>query len=226
MIRIGSKALLVVLWILLAATPAIAGRIFVDVELGQGWLSPGGFPTVAVADTVLMGIDDFQDIDSAVEFGGRLGYRFSESMEAGFSYTRQNHDHVLSDSFSLRNYDFPASMYEIFFSYCPWQSSILRLDVGATGGLITTDGKSQFSVINESPVNATFSGESFLFSGYTTAELILAKNASLLMRVGYRSAKISDLDDEDGNAFTYEGDDIGLDFSGLFTRVGLRFYIN
>lgn len=226
MIRIPGKALIVLLWILLSATPVLAGRVFVDVEIGRGWLSPGGFPTEAVADTNLVGINDFSGIDSAVEFGGRLGYRFTKHLEAGFALTHQQHAHGFSDSNSLRKYDFPATWYELFVAYSPWQSSVLRLDVGASAGIVTTDGSSDFSIIDQTTISARFSGEAFSYSGFTTAELVLAKNASLLMRVGYRQSKISDLEDQDGNAMQYEGNNVGLDFSGVFTRIGLRFYIN
>ncbi len=226
MFRIDGKSLFILLLLLLCTTPAMAGRVFVDVEIGRGWLNLGGFSTEAVADTVLSGLNDFSEIDSAVEFGARLGYRISDSLEAGIAFTHQNHAHAFSDSNSLRKYDFPATWYELFAAYSPWQSGSLRLDVGASAGMVSISGSSHFSVIEESSIRSGYSGEAFSFSGFTTAELILAQNASLLVRVGYRQAKISDLDDSDGNIFVFEDDNVELDFSGLYSRIGLRFYIN
>jgi len=230
MIRTGTKALMILSLLLIAATPATAGRIFVDAELGQGWLSPGGFPSEAVACEFLTDIHDFNDIDYAPEFSGRLGFRFSDSIEAGLSFTLQNHDHVFSSSDgindSMRKYNFPASWYELFLSYSPWQKGRLRLDVGGSAGMVSIDGTSDYSIIEVGPMNARFVGDAISFSGYTTAELTLAKNASLLMRVGYRQATISDWEDPDGNMIEFDGYDFEFDFSGVFTRVGVRLFIN
>ncbi len=224
--RNGNKALLVILWILLMTTPALAGRIFVDMEMGQGWVSPGGFPTEAAADTILSGINDFPGMDSGIEFAGRAGYRFNDSVEAGFAFTRQNHNHVFSNFYSMRKYNFPASWYELFTSYCPWQSSRWRLDVGATAGIVAIDGNSTFTILAESPIKANFAGENFSFSVYTTTELVVDQNASLLFRFGYRQANITEVEDEDGLTMQYEGNDVGFDLSGLYVRIGVRLYLN
>lgn len=224
--RTGSTTLVVIFLLLLSACPAVAGRIFVDAEMGKGYLNPGGFPTVAVADTMLAGFEDFSSIDSSSEFGGRLGYQFSNKFETGIAVTRQLHEHVLSDALSMRKYNFPANFYEAFLSYSPLQSGRFRMDIGVTAGMVTTDGTSTFSIMEANPISARFEGDAFAFSGFTTAEYAMANNASIFLRAGYRQAEISELDDGEGAVMVYEEENVKLDFSGVFLRIGLRFYVN
>lgn len=157
-------------------------------------------------------------------FGGGLRIQPVDQFMIALDYERLTAHTDVSIFATSFDIDTPANSFLGTVTYYFPASSKARVGIGAGLGLYTSAG----SVGADSAgigFQLDLDGSGIGFHGAASLDVGISPNVHFEALAGYRYAKTSDVEVGGSKAYTADGDEAQLDWSGLMSRVGLTFYI-
>lgn len=163
-------------------------------------------------------VGDMPEIDDAVDFGVSLGRRLSPSLTAGLKFTRLDASTDLPDPLGAFEINVGANVWGAYLHWIPPLEGGLAWGAGLDAGLLATTGELDLAIPGQGTESGGFDGTAPAGAAYLVIEGLGTRTVSFQGHVGYRYAKITDLELAGGPA----ADD--LDYSGFFIRAAFRLH--
>ena len=223
------KFALTVVLLLVPALPTTALAGVVRPWLGvQGALSTFGMSDVnddiGAVNAALAGTGlSMDEIHGGWGLGVSMGIEPLGPFSVGFGYDRLFASTDVGDFSGSIEYDLPANLFRAFgqYGFAPAGSSGGYL--GAALGVVSEAGSVTLSVTGVGSQSVDLHGSSPLFELYGGGEWWTNGPLALSGSLGYRFAKITEIEANGETVLTASGDKYTIDYSGLFLRAGLRF---
>ncbi len=167
---------------------------------------------------------EMDEITGGWGFGGGLRIKPAPSIMVGLDFERLTANSEISIFDERLEIDTPANSFLGTVTYYFPSSSRARVGVGAGLGYYTSGG----SIAGDSAgvgLEVDVDGNGIGFHGAASLDVGISPNVHFEALAGYRYAKTSDVEVGGSKAYTADGDEATLDWSGFMSRTGLIFYI-
>lgn len=223
--KLLTRALMALAFLLVVAGPAQAGRYFLQVHGGYAFF---------LFDDVNDAIDRVNDsagdqvmghIYSGLDAGLQAGFALTRELDLGLGFSRQWASSGYSRAGHLVEYDLPANLYEIFLDYLPATEKSVRYGAGTTLGMISSAASVLVIEPNVPDRNLAFDGIGFHFAAYAIVDAALSPSWSMFGKMGFRHALLNHLTVDGQTVYNPDSvdDKLRFNYSGVFFRVGVKF---
>jgi hypothetical protein len=181
----------------------------------------------------------FDHFGGTPEFGGEVGYRFSETLSAGFSvmYQRKTLTNGYADLSGAYVDRMEAGLTEFAGNVSFWVPGAPGLFLGAQAGVGSGTFRETLNLsdytdpTNDADIHGKWTGNGAVFGVFAGYEQAVSPVVSVFGRVGYRFRNLGHLDGTavdlvTGDSYSGEyqnnaGQSVNFDFSGVHAMVGL-----
>ncbi len=162
------------------------------------------------------------EITSGISLGFSAGFDLESGPGFGVGYERVTGKSEASDASGGIEYALPANLIKVFGEYAFVRASKTRACLGVAVGQVSEAGTVTLSITGSGYDSADLKGTGALFEGYANGEIWTAPQFALLGATGYRHARANEITVRGNKAYNSDGSRYGIDYSGLFLRVGFK----
>jgi hypothetical protein len=217
-------------WFTVLLTAALAVPVTASAQ-NRPWLSAGvGYHTYGmedVNDSIELLNDiifpyEMDEIGSGWGFGAGVGVDMP-TFSLGLGYERLTASSEVTDDIGTIEFDLPANLWTAQAVFRPGSyGTSMGFGIGVSAGLIVSEGEIRTSETGFPSETQELEGSGGAFAGFLTADFPLTPNLALVPSIGYRYAKISEVESDGEVLYNDDGSKFELDYSGLLAKVALK----
>jgi hypothetical protein len=161
------------------------------------------------------------DISKGFNYGASFGLDVGNNFSVGLGYDRLEGASDIGDASGTIELKVPANLVRVFGRYTFPSAGKANGFLEASLGRVNSSSKLELTATGLGSEHADLEGSDLAFEGGGGANVVLAPQLDLTASLGYRVAKVKEIE-VNGERFTdFNGAPIGIDWSGVVFRLGL-----
>jgi hypothetical protein len=165
---------------------------------------------------------NLDEIGNGFAFGLHAGLRLSPLLNLAVGYGFLTASSEVAGPVGALDYNLPAHAFHGGVELRAPTPGPVKLGVGAGVGMVSSAGDLVLAVAGLGDLVGEVSGSAPMYEGYAMADLWFTPLMALSPSIGYRHAKISEIQVNGTTLYNLDGSQFSVDYSGYFARLTLK----